>query len=96
MKHELLSIIYRVTKKMKRNCRKLITSLKKMEGEFGIDPFLNEDHELTSLITVLREIIVTSIFRSFLSFFALSASESKSTKWLRMAKLMHKKISISF
>jgi len=76
---------------MKKNARKLITSLKKMDGEFAVSPLWNIDYELNTLIRVLREIIVTSmsIFKSLLSFLALPASKSKSVKWLRVAKLMH-------
>ncbi|AES95260.1 transmembrane protein, putative [Medicago truncatula] len=52
---------------------------------------MDEDFELNTSIRVLRAIIVTSmsIFQSLLSFLALPASKSKSTKWLRVEKLMH-------
>jgi len=65
-----------------------------MDGEFLVSPLLSEDHELVALIRMLREVIVTnmSIFRSLLSFLTLPASKSKLTKWLRVAKLMHKRI----
>lgn len=48
--------------------RKLIASLKKVDGEFGLSPLLNEDYELTVFTRVLREFIVTFfIFQSLLS-----------------------------
>ncbi|WJX55866.1 hypothetical protein P8452_41587 [Trifolium repens] len=83
------------TKKMKKNVTKLITSLKQMESKFGASSLLNQDQEFVSLIKVLREVIVMniSIFQSILSFLVGSASKSKATKWLKVAKLMHKKVS---
>ncbi|WJX61231.1 hypothetical protein P8452_46344 [Trifolium repens] len=81
------------TKKMKKNVTKLITSLKQMECKFGASPLLNQDQEFVSVIRVLREVIVMniSIFQSILSFLVGSASKSKTAKWLKVAKLMHKK-----
>ncbi|CAL5188216.1 unnamed protein product [Lathyrus oleraceus] len=78
------------TKKMKKNVTKLITSLKQMESKFGASTLLNQDQEVVSVIRVLREVIVMnmSIFQSILSFLA---SKSKATKWLKIAKLMHKR-----
>lgn len=50
---------------IKKNVGNLIESLK-MDGEFGVSPFLNDGHELAAFIRVLREFIVTnmSIFQS--------------------------------
>ncbi|WJX55870.1 hypothetical protein P8452_41591 [Trifolium repens] len=83
------------TKKMKKNVTKLITSLKQMETKFGASSLLNQDQEFVSAIRVLREVIVMniSIFQSILSFLVGSASKSKATKWMKVAKLMHKKVS---
>ncbi|KAJ1403878.1 hypothetical protein SESBI_27002 [Sesbania bispinosa] len=80
------------SKKIKKNARKLITSLKKMDSKFGASPLLNQDQQLTALVRVLREVIVTnmSIFQSLLSLLAVPASKSKANKWLMVAKLMHK------
>ncbi|QCD91174.1 hypothetical protein DEO72_LG4g2138 [Vigna unguiculata] len=54
------------SKKMKKNAKKLITTLKQMENKFGVSPVLEEDQQLVSLVRVLREVIVMnmSIFRS--------------------------------
>jgi len=51
---------------VKKNVRNLIESLKKMDGEFGVSPLLNDGHELAAFVRVLREFIVTnmSIFQS--------------------------------
>ncbi|KAI5438643.1 hypothetical protein KIW84_024394 [Lathyrus oleraceus] len=80
------------TKKMKKNVTKLITSLKQMESKFGASTLLNQDQEVVSVIRVLREVILMnmSIFQSILSFLA---PKSKATKWLKMAKLMHRRTS---
>nr|XP_027187090.1 uncharacterized protein LOC101515429 [Cicer arietinum] len=80
------------TKKMKKNITKLITYLKQIESKFGASAVLNEDQELVYVIRVIREVIVMnmSIFHSPLSF--LCSSKSKSTKWLRVAKLMNKRV----
>ncbi|CAK8540039.1 unnamed protein product [Lathyrus sativus] len=78
------------TKKVKKNVTTLITSLKQMESKFGASTLLNQDQEVVYVIRVLREVIVMnmSIFQSILSFLA---SKSKATKWMKMAKLMHKR-----
>ncbi|XP_027915335.1 uncharacterized protein LOC114174706 [Vigna unguiculata] len=80
------------SKKMKKNAKKLITTLKQMENKFGVSPVLEEDQQLVSLVRLLREVIVMnmSIFRSLLTFLTVPASKSKATKWLLVAKLMQK------
>ncbi|AES95251.1 hypothetical protein MtrunA17_Chr5g0406421 [Medicago truncatula] len=82
------------TKKMKKNVTKLITSLKHMESKFGASSLLNKDQDLVAVITVLREVIAMnlSIFRSLFSFLVGSSSKSKATKWLKVAKLMQKRV----
>ncbi|RHN54410.1 hypothetical protein MtrunA17_Chr5g0406471 [Medicago truncatula] len=81
------------TKKMKKNVTKLISSLKHMETKFGASSLLNKDQDLVAVITVLREVIAMnmSIFQSILCFLVGAASKSKATKWLKVAKLMHKR-----
>jgi len=83
------------TKKMKKNVTKLITSLKHMETKFGASSLLNQDQDLVAVITVLREVIKMnmSIFQSLLSFLVGSASKSKAIKWLKVTKLMQKRVS---
>jgi hypothetical protein len=51
---------------------------------------LNQDHQLASLITVIRQVIVANIaiFQSLLAF--LTVSSSKSNKWSLVTKLVHK------
>jgi len=83
------------TMKMTKNVTKLITSLKHMEAKFGASTLLNQDQDLVAVITVLREVIAMnlSVFQSILSFLVGSSSKSKATKWLKVAKLMHKRVS---
>ncbi|XP_058777719.1 uncharacterized protein LOC131651979 [Vicia villosa] len=78
------------TKRMKKNITKLITSLKQMESKFGVSTLLNQEQEVVSVIRVLREVIVMNI-SIFQSIFSFLVSKSKATKWLKMAKLMHKR-----
>ncbi|BAT99912.1 hypothetical protein LR48_Vigan06g055700 [Vigna angularis] len=80
------------SKKMKKNAKKLMTTLKQMENKFGVSPVLDEDQQLVSLIRVVREVIGTnmSVFQSLLAFLVVPASKSKATKWVLVAKLMHK------
>jgi len=83
------------TKKMKKSVTKLIKSLKHMEPKFGASSLLNQDQDLVAVITVLREVIAMnlSVFQSLLSFLVGSASKSKLTKWLKVSKLMQKRVS---
>ena len=78
------------SKKMKKNVRKVVTSLKQLESKFGASPLLNQDQDLASVIRVHREVIAMnmSIFQSLLSLLAGPASKSKATKWV--TKLIHK------
>ncbi|CAK8540077.1 unnamed protein product [Lathyrus sativus] len=78
------------TKKMKKNVTKLISSLERMECKFGASSLLNQDQEVVAVIKALRGVIVInmSLFQSILSFLA---SKSKATKWLKLAKLVHRK-----
>ncbi|KAJ6774725.1 BPS1-LIKE PROTEIN [Salix purpurea] len=42
-------------KKMK-DAKKLIASLKQMDNKFGASPFLDQDHQLSDVIQVIREV----------------------------------------
>ncbi|MED6193825.1 hypothetical protein PIB30_022873 [Stylosanthes scabra] len=74
------------SKKMKKNIKKLITSLKQLESKFSASSLLNNEE----VISVVREVIVMnmSVFQSLLSFLAGPPSKLKAAKW--MNKLMHK------
>ncbi|KAI4327811.1 hypothetical protein L6164_020229 [Bauhinia variegata] len=79
------------TRKMKKDSKKLIIDLKKMESKFGVSPLLSADPHLASVVRVLREVIAMniSVFQSLLSFLAVPVSKAKATKWLLVARLMH-------
>ncbi|MED6194000.1 hypothetical protein PIB30_024310 [Stylosanthes scabra] len=79
-----------ITKKMKKNAKKVITNLKHMDSKFGVSPILNLGDHFGAVVRVLREVIQMNlfVFQSLLSF--LSMSKSKSTKWLMVVKFVHK------
>ncbi|KAJ7953202.1 DUF241 domain protein [Quillaja saponaria] len=79
-------------KKMKKNAKKLITALKQIENKSGASLLLDQDHHLSAVIRVLREVNTTNIaiFQSLLSFLAVPVSKSKATKWSLVTKLMNK------
>lgn len=76
-------------RKMKKDVKKLISSLKHMENGIGA-PLDQEDIHLTAVIRVLREVnvLTSSLFQSVLTF--LSPSGSKQSKWSLVSRLMHK------
>jgi hypothetical protein len=79
-------------KKMKKDAKKLITSLKQMENKWGALPALDLDHHLGAVIRVIREVCVmnVSIFQSLLLFLTAPVSKTKPTGWSLVSKLMHK------
>ena len=81
----------RFRKEMKKQGKKLITELKQMDNKLGASPLLDQDHHVSAVIRVLREVNVmnTSIFQSIFSFLAAPVS-SKKTRWSLVSKLMHK------
>ncbi|XP_023890150.2 uncharacterized protein LOC112002228 [Quercus suber] len=80
-------------KKLKKDVKKLITALKQMENKWGaISPVLAQDHHLSAVIRVLREVCVMniSVFQSLLLFLTVPLSKPKATRWSLVSKLMHK------
>lgn len=80
-------------KKLKKDVKKLITALKQMENKWGaISPVLAQDHHLSAVIRVLREVCVmnVSVFQSLLLFLTVPLSKPKATRWSLVSKLMHK------
>ncbi|KAM1062498.1 hypothetical protein ACFX2I_026818 [Malus domestica] len=76
--------------KMNKDAKKLITSLKQVDNKITTSPLLEQDHHLTAVIRVLREVCVKnmSIFQSLLVFLAVPVS--KSNKWSLVPKFMRK------
>ncbi|OIW09633.1 hypothetical protein TanjilG_28232 [Lupinus angustifolius] len=81
-------------KKMKKNVKKLIKSLRQMDSKFGVSSLLDFDHHLSCVIRVLREVILMnlSIFQLLLSFLTMSSTKSKATKWFLLGKIVHKRV----
>ena len=80
-------------KKLKKDVKNLITALKQMENKWGaISPVLAQDHHLSAVIRVLREVCVmnVSVFQSLLLFLTVPLSKPEATKWSLVSKLMHK------
>ncbi|KAK7253006.1 hypothetical protein RIF29_37370 [Crotalaria pallida] len=84
-----------LTKKVKKNAKKLITSLKQMDIKFGVSSLWDQDQDLAALIKVLREVIAMnmSVFQSLLSFLVIPSSKSKVS--MMVAKLMLKGVQSS-
>ncbi|KAL3591857.1 hypothetical protein D5086_010497 [Populus alba] len=78
-------------KKMKKDAKKLIASLKQMDNRLGASSLLDQDQHLSAVIRVIREVNVIncSIFQSLLLFMSTS-SKPKQSRWSLVSKLMHK------
>ncbi|KAJ6736925.1 BPS1-LIKE PROTEIN [Salix viminalis] len=78
-------------KKMKKDAKKLIASLKQMDNKHGASSLLDQDQHLSAVIRVIREVNVTncSIFQSLLVFLSTS-SKPKQSRWSLVSKLMYK------
>ncbi|CAN6541440.1 unnamed protein product [Malus baccata var. baccata] len=79
-------------KKMKKDAKKLITSLRRVDNKIDASQLLEQDHHLTAVIRVLREVCVEnmSIFQSLLVFLAVPVSKPKVNKWSLVSKFIHK------
>ncbi|KAK8607412.1 hypothetical protein V6N13_053149 [Hibiscus sabdariffa] len=78
-------------KAMKKQAKKLITELKRMDDELNASLCLDQDHHFSAVIRVLRQVngMNTSVFQSLLSFLSAPVS-SKQRRGSLVAKLMHK------
>ncbi|KAL3591858.1 hypothetical protein D5086_010498 [Populus alba] len=78
-------------KKMKKDTKKLIASLKQMDSKLEASSLLDQDQHLSAVIRVIREVNVIncSIFQSLLVFLSTS-SKPKQSRWSLVSKLMHK------
>ncbi|KAJ4829451.1 hypothetical protein Tsubulata_015702, partial [Turnera subulata] len=80
------------TKKMRKDCKKLITALKQMDNKLEACPLVDPDHSLSAVIRVLGEVsgISSSVFKSLLLLLSATMSKSKGSKWSLVSKLMNK------
>lgn len=80
-------------RKMNKDAKKFIATLKQMENKLlGVSPLVDQNHHLSAVIRVLREVnaVTSSIFQSLLLFLSASASKPKQSRWSLVSKLMHK------
>ncbi|XP_030524038.1 uncharacterized protein LOC115736461 [Rhodamnia argentea] len=82
-------------KKMKKDVKRLASSLKKMEANFGASSLLvqnPDDQHWLAVARVLREVNSSSIstFQSLMSLLAPPTSKPKQILWPLITKLMHK------
>ncbi|TQE06185.1 hypothetical protein C1H46_008250 [Malus baccata] len=77
-------------KKMKKDAKKLITSLKQVNNK--APQLMVHDQRAPAVVRVLREVFAKnmSIFQSLLVFFAVPVSKPMLNKWCLISKLMHK------
>ncbi|CAL0313108.1 unnamed protein product [Lupinus luteus] len=81
-------------KKVKKNVKKLMKSLRQMDSKFGLSSLLDFDHHFSCVIRVLREVILMnlSIFQLILSFLTMPSTKSNATKWFLLGKIVHKRV----
>ncbi|KAM7524011.1 hypothetical protein LguiA_013913 [Lonicera macranthoides] len=79
-------------KKMKKDAKKLIASVKQMDGEIGGSQILDLDHHVSAVIRVLRKVSATSIFifHSLLVFLSVPISKPNQIKWSLVSNLIRK------
>ncbi|XP_068344016.1 uncharacterized protein [Pyrus communis] len=77
-------------KKMKKDAKKLITSLKQVD--IKASQHLEQDQHASSVTRVLKEVFGKnmSIFQSLLVFLAVPVSKPRPKKWSLVSKFMHK------
>ncbi|KAM1810094.1 hypothetical protein FF1_026814 [Malus domestica] len=77
-------------KKMKKDAKKLITSLKQVDNKAS--QHLEQDQHASAVTRVLKEVFGKnmSIFQSLLVFLVVPVSKPRSNKWSLVSKFMHK------
>ncbi|KAM7516062.1 hypothetical protein LguiA_005645 [Lonicera macranthoides] len=79
-------------KKMKKDAKRLIATLKKMESKIAGLAILDVDHHISAVIRVLREVTTAgiSIFQSILLFVSAPVLKPKQSNWSLISKLINK------
>ena len=79
-------------KKMNKDAKKLLAAIKKMVNNGGASALLDKDHQLSSMISVLREVNIMSIsiFQSLLLLLSTPVLKSRPSRWSLVSKFMHK------
>ncbi|KAM7520022.1 hypothetical protein LguiB_018984 [Lonicera macranthoides] len=79
-------------KKMKKETKRFIASLKQMEAKTAASAILDVDHHVSAVIILLRKVSTVgfSIFQSALLFVSVPVSKPKLRKWSLVSKLIYK------
>ena len=75
-------------KKMNKDAKKLLAAMKKDNKS----PLLDQEHQLSTMITVFREVNIMSIsiFQSLLLLLSTPVLKSRPSRWSLVSKFMHK------
>ncbi|KAJ9703858.1 hypothetical protein PVL29_005224 [Vitis rotundifolia] len=78
-------------KKKNKDAKKLLSAMK-MDNKAGASPLLDQDHQLSTMIRVLREVNIMSIsiFQSLLLLLSTPVLKSRPSRWSLLSKFMHK------
>ncbi|RVX16807.1 hypothetical protein CK203_005880 [Vitis vinifera] len=76
-------------KKMNKDAKKLLAAIKKMDNKAGASPLLDQDHQLSTVIKVLRDVnaMSISIFQSLVLFLSSPVLKSKPSRWSLVSNL---------
>lgn len=79
---------------MNKDAKKLLVGMKKMDTRAGASPLLDQHHQLSTVIRVLREVNAISIIilRSPLTFLSTPVLKLKPSRWSLVSKFMHKEL----
>ena len=82
----------RSRKKMNKDAKKLLAAMKKMDNKAGASPLLDQNHQLSTVIRVLRDVnaMSISIFQSLVLFLSTPVLKSKPSRWSLVSKFMQK------
>lgn len=80
------------SKKMKKDAKRLVLSLKQMNEETKVSVFLDADPETAFVIRAMREASTSCIliFQMLLSFLCVPLLKPKSSKWSLVSRLVYK------
>ncbi|CBI38480.3 unnamed protein product, partial [Vitis vinifera] len=86
----------RSRKKMNKDAKKLLAAMKKMDNKAGASPLLDQNHQLSTVIRVLRDVnaMSISIFQSLVLFLSTPVLKSKPSRWSLVSKFMQKGVTM--
>ncbi|XP_059294779.1 uncharacterized protein LOC132047813 [Lycium ferocissimum] len=79
-------------KKIKRDAKRLVLTLKQMDQETAVPVLLDADQDTIAAIRALREAntVCISTFQMLLSFLCVPSLKPKQSKWSLLSRLVHK------